>query len=90
MIARHLYDHPEGVRFDALEKIKECEDFYEITRSPGDVVLIHPCMLHSASQNALRVPRIITNPPALLKELFNLYRQNPDDYSFMERKTLKE
>jgi hypothetical protein len=93
MIAKHLYDHPEGVMpggFNALEKIKECEDFHEITGSPGDVVLMHPFMLHSASRNALRIPRIITNPPVLLKQPFNFDRQNPDDYSLVERKTLKE
>jgi hypothetical protein len=63
--------------FNALEKIKECEDFHEITRSPGDIVLMHPFMLHSASRNALRIPRIITDLPVLLKEPFNFDRQNP-------------
>ena len=93
MIAKHLYDHPEGVlpgEFGALDKIKECEDFHEITGSPGDVVLMHPLMMHSASRNALRIPRIITNPPVLLKEPFNFDRQNPEDYSIVEKKTLKE
>lgn len=93
MIAKHLYDHPEGVLpggFGALDKIKKCEDFHEITGSPGDVVLMHPLMMHSASRNALRIPRIITNPPVLLKEPFNFDRQNPEDYSIVEKKTLKE
>jgi hypothetical protein len=91
MIAKHLYDHPEGVmpgRFDPLEKIKQCSEFYEITGSPRDVVLMHPFMLHSASRNSLRIPRIITNPPVLLNEPFNFERENPEDYSIVERKTL--
>ena len=93
MIAKHLYEHPEGVLpggFGALDKIKECEDFHEVTGSPGDVVLMHPFMMHSASKNALRIPRIITNPPVLLKEPFNFDRENPEDYSIVEKKTLKE
>jgi len=93
MIARHLYEHPEGVMpggFDALEKIALYEDFHEMTGSPGDVVLMHPFMLHSASRNSLRVPRIITNPPVLLKEPFNFDRDHPEEYSLVERKTLKE
>ena len=93
MIAKHLYEHPEGVLpggFGALDKIQECEDFHEVTGSPGDVVLMHPLMMHSASRNALRIPRIITNPPVLLKEPFNFDRENPEDYSIVEKKTLKE
>ena len=91
LIAKHLYEHPEGVRpggFGFLEKIEQCKDFHEITGSPGDVVLMHPFMLHSASRNSLRTPRIITNPPVLLKEPFKFDRENPDDFSIVEKKTL--
>lgn len=45
-------------------------------------------VLHSASKNFLRIPRIITNPPVALREPFNFNRENPDDYSLVERKTL--
>ncbi len=55
----------------------------------GDVVLMHPLMLHTASKNHLRVPRVITNPPVALREPFNFNRGNPDDYSLVERKTLR-
>ncbi|TVY82240.1 hypothetical protein LSUE1_G002107 [Lachnellula suecica] len=37
----------------------------EATGEVGDVYLLHPLMLHSASRNLLRVPRVITNPPKL-------------------------
>lgn len=47
-------------------------------------------MLHSASKNHLRLPRIITNPPVSLNEPFNFNRENPDDFSLVEKKTLKE
>jgi len=53
------------------------------------VVLLHPLMLHTASKNHLRVPRVITNPPVSLKEPFNFNRARAEDYSLVERKTLK-
>lgn len=46
-------------------------------------------MLHSASKNHTRALRVITNPPISLKEPFNFNRENPDEYSLVERKTLK-
>ncbi|KAL4801202.1 hypothetical protein BDV18DRAFT_155176 [Aspergillus unguis] len=104
LIAKHLYDHPEGVNpgmvprgqkpkhegvtgfYSAL--IKQCTEFHEMTGNIGDVVLMHPLMCHSASRNSLRIPRIITNPPVSLKEPFNFNRDDPGDYSLVERKTL--
>lgn len=73
-----------------LKEIKRCKDFVEITGEVGDVVLMHPLMLHSASKNHLRIPRVITNPPVSLKEPFNFSRENSEDFSLVERKTLKE
>ncbi|KAH8114326.1 hypothetical protein DFH11DRAFT_1726837 [Phellopilus nigrolimitatus] len=73
-----------------LKEIRQCKDFVEITGDPGDVVLMHPLMLHTASKNHIRNPRIITNPPVSLKEPFNFNRENPEEYSLVERKTLKE
>ncbi|KAI0784778.1 hypothetical protein C8Q75DRAFT_809675 [Abortiporus biennis] len=69
-----------------LEAVKKCKKFVEMT---GDVVLMHPLMLHSASKNHLRDPRIITNPPVSLREPFNFNRENPDEFSLVEKKTLK-
>jgi hypothetical protein len=40
----------------------------------GDVYLLHPLMLHSASQNLRRDIRVITNPPVSLVEPFKLHR----------------
>lgn len=42
--------------------------FVEATGNVGDVYLLHPLMTHTASDNALRRVRIITNPPVSLKE----------------------
>lgn len=72
-----------------LEAVKRCNNFVEMSGEVGDVVLLHPLMLHSASRNHLRIPRIITNPPVALREPFKFDRENPEDYSLVERKTLR-
>lgn len=72
-----------------LKEIQNCSRFVELTGEAGDVILLHPLMLHSASKNRTRVPRIITNPPVGLKEPFNFNRSNPGEYSLVERKTLR-
>jgi len=72
-----------------LKEIKRCKEFVELTGEVGDVVLMHPLMMHTASKNYLRIPRIITNPPVSLKQPFNFDRENPSDYSLVELKTLR-
>lgn len=79
-------DHPDY--WSNLKEIKRCTKFVEMTGEVGDVILLHPLMMHSASKNHLRIPRIITNPPVSLKEPFNFDRQDPVEYSLVERKTL--
>lgn len=87
-------DAPEKEDFDSLEwylkTIQECGDFRQMTGKAGDVILMHPLMLHSASRNLLRTHRIITNPPVSLKESFNYDRSDPSQYSLVEQKTLQE
>ncbi|KAI2790037.1 hypothetical protein POX_d05541 [Penicillium oxalicum] len=103
-MAQHLYNHPQGVSpymvprgqpddqsgdfYDTV--IQQCHEFHEMTGNIGDVILLHPLMLHSASVNSLRIPRIITNPPVSLKQPFNFDRSDPSQYSIVERKTLQE
>jgi hypothetical protein len=73
-IARYLAEHPEGCGDggtpmpDSKEIISQCTEFVEITGAIGDVVLHHPFMLHTSSQNPSGVPRFITNPVSALKE----------------------
>ncbi|KAL4868388.1 hypothetical protein BDV12DRAFT_209216 [Aspergillus spectabilis] len=103
LIAKHLYDHPEGVspnmsprgqepQHSGLEfyisLVRQCDEFHEMTGNIGDVVLMHPFMCHSASRNSLRIPRIITNPPVGLRQPFNFDRDEPSQYSLVEQKTL--
>ena len=68
-VARELLAHPEGLRpeqfdFEALHG--ECHDFRELTGRAGDVVWMHPYMLHSLSSNALDRPRVLSNPSSSL------------------------
>ena len=91
LMARHLAEHPEGVHpsdFKFAEMIKHCERFEELTGEAGDFVIIHPFMLHASSQNVLRRPRFMSNPPVVLKEPLNLNRPDPADFSLLERATL--
>ena len=64
------------------------EEIVEVTGRVGDIYLLHPLMLHSASNNKLRHLRVITNPPVSLKDPFNFDREDESQYSIVERKTL--
>ncbi len=91
LMARYLSQHPEGVNpkdFKFQEMISECTQFEEITGKAGDFVMLHPFMLHASSQNVIGKPRFMSNPPIVLKEPMNLNRENPEDFSLLERATL--
>lgn len=88
MVPRAQPDDTSGEYYARV--IKECHEFHEMTGSVGDVILLHPLMLHSASVNSLRIPRIITNPPVSLNVPFNFDREDPSQYSIVEKKTLQE
>jgi hypothetical protein len=78
-VARLLADTPEGILpddFDYDELISQCDDFAEAMGRPGDVVLLHPFVLHAVSQNH-RGPRFITNPPIALREPMRFDRPDP-------------
>ncbi|KZW01093.1 hypothetical protein EXIGLDRAFT_830282 [Exidia glandulosa HHB12029] len=81
--------NPSAQRWEHLVEVKRCKHFVEVTGSPGDVYLLHPLMLHSASKNHLRIPRIITNPPVALKQPFCFDREDEREYSIVERTTLR-
>ncbi|MEX0744201.1 MAG: hypothetical protein WD118_01255 [Phycisphaeraceae bacterium] len=92
VVARYLADHPEGVEpngfpFDAL--IRQCHRFEEATGQTGDVFLMHPFMMHTASANVRRLPRFIINPRVRLIEPMNFDRADPADFSPVERGVLR-
>lgn len=91
VVARYLAEHPEGVRPARLETkrlMAECRDFVEITGHVGDVVLLHPFMLHAASPNHSGRPRFLTNPPLALKRPPKFHRLR-GEYSPMEQAVLR-
>lgn len=91
VIAKYLAERPEGVPpgdFDFQNLISQCTQFEELTGKAGDFVIMHPFMLHASSQNVLRVPRFMSNPPVVLKEPMNFNRANPEDFSLLEKATL--
>ena len=91
IVARYLAERPEGVLpngFPFREFKEQCRDFQEVTGEPGDVVLLHPFVLHTISQNVTMRPRVITNPPVHLREPMILSR--PDGgYSLVEQAILR-
>ena len=88
-VARYLADHPEGVNGNECgELINQCEEFVEVTGEVGDFIIMHSYMLHASSNNHSQNVRFMTNPPVVLKEPLNFNRENPDDFSLIERATL--
>ena len=91
VVARFLAEHPEGVLptdFDFAALTRECSEFVELTGRAGDVVLMHPYMLHATSQNVIQAGRLITNPPIALREPMRFDRADPADHSPVERAVL--
>ena len=91
VVTRYLAGHPEGVvprEIPFQELVKQCHDFVEFTGKIGDVVLLHPFILHASSQNHSGRLRLMVNPPVHLREPMQFDR--PDgSYSLVERAVLK-
>ncbi len=91
-IAKYLLQYPQGLtpkeaQFGQL--IDQCQQFQEVTGQTGDVFLLHPYMLHAASQNPSGRPRIITNPAVSFRQPMNFNRSNSADYNLIERAVLR-
>lgn len=95
VISRYLAEHPEGISAHELTGganpglIGQCTDLVELTGRIGDVVLIHPFMLHSISFNHSGRARFISNPGIKLREPMNFHRASPDEYSLVEKAILQ-
>jgi hypothetical protein len=89
-VARFLADHPEGVDPNAFGPlIHECKEFVEFTGKTGDVVLLHPFMMHASSSNPSGRARFITNPPVSFTAPMNFNRANWNDHSLVEKAVLR-
>ncbi|KAL6705279.1 hypothetical protein ACN47E_007089 [Coniothyrium glycines] len=83
------FKEEQGLKwFNELAASMPDDAFVEVTGVVGDVYLLHPLMLHSASNNQLRRVRVITNPPVSVKEPFCFDRVDKD-YSAVEQKTMQ-
>jgi hypothetical protein len=60
------------------------ENVRELTGNAGDVVLVHPFVLHARSPNTGDAVRFICNPCIPLKEPMNLRRAHVSEYSPVE------
>jgi hypothetical protein len=87
--ARVLADaEPEGL--DAHELARRVASYprphvIEANGEPGDVILMHPFMLHARSMNTGNKVRFICNPCVSLREPMNLNRDYQAEYSPVER-----
>lgn len=92
VVSKFLAARPEGVlptEFDFRDLLSQCHEFEEAVGEAGDVFLLHPYVLHAASQNILRRIRIITNPPVHLNEPMNFNREDRADFSPIELAVLR-
>ncbi|KAI5926600.1 hypothetical protein F4810DRAFT_546395 [Camillea tinctor] len=65
--------------------------FVEASGQVGDVFLLHPLMVHSATKNPRRHIRVITNPPVSLRAPHCFDRaRGQGEYSLVERKTMMD
>lgn len=90
-VAQKLLEHPEGIEpgtFDFPSIIQKCQDFRELVGKAGDLYIIHPYMLHASSANHSGRPRVMSNPPVVLKEPLRLDRKRTD-LSLLEETTLR-
>lgn len=96
-VAEFLAEHPAGLHPDSVQGsgylipglIEQCKDFEELTGEPGDMVLLHPFMLHRVSVNPSRRPRFIANMALVLAEPMQFCRPAGETYSLVELAVLK-
>lgn len=88
-VARLLAEHPEGVDFVECEAAPalthRCERFEEVTGEVGDVVLLHPFMVHSGSPNPSGRIRWMSNPNIRLATPMRIDRPEPQAHAPVER-----
>ncbi|WP_181198251.1 phytanoyl-CoA dioxygenase family protein [Enhygromyxa salina] len=76
-VARELAAHPEGVDFvnnRGGHITGKCERFCDVTGEAGDILLMHPLMMHSASPNRSGRIRWMANPMVYLKQPLDPFR----------------
>jgi hypothetical protein len=84
-IVDFLYEHPDGAphKMSWADIAKQCSDFREVTASAGDIIILHPFMLHSRSQNPSGRIRYMNNKCVMLKDPLQFYRED-GKYNILE------
>lgn len=93
-VARFLAARPQGISYDELRDaypmlLRSCSEFIEVEGRAGDVVFLHPYMIHATSQNVRRDARAVTNPALHLKQPMQFSRPDPRELSLVERTVLR-
>jgi len=91
-VARHYAQKPEGGSLQGPDYAKilgNCRDFRELTGKGGDMVLMHPYMVHAVSINTLPQPRVICNACVSLNEPMNFNRADAGVFSPLEGSVLR-
>nr|WP_255216245.1 phytanoyl-CoA dioxygenase family protein [Pseudenhygromyxa sp. WMMC2535] len=76
-VAQALAEHPEGIDFcnnRGAFITSKCERFHEVVGKTGDLLLMHPLMMHSSSPNASGRIRWMSNPMVYLREPLKPFR----------------
>jgi hypothetical protein len=91
LVSQYLLDHPEGVdAFNWGTLLKGTKTvFRQIQALPGDLLFMHPYLIHSSSANHSGIPRIHTGRAFDLKTPLNLDRPSGHIYSPIERGILR-
>lgn len=96
-VARLLAAHPEGLHADGVQGagylipglIEQCSVFGELTGEAGDMVLVHPYMLHRPCRNPSPRPRFIANAAVVLAQPMRFDRAPPHTHSLVELAVLR-
>ena len=95
-VARLLADHPEGLHPDSVQGsgylvpglLEQCHVFEELVGEAGDMVIVHPYLLHRACPNPAAIPRFISNKSPILSEPL-CFNRSSDHYSLVELAVLR-
>lgn len=91
-VAKAFKDHPEGLAPSELTSMiprMECKEFFEFSGEAGDVVLMHPFMLHGQSRNHSSRPRFLTVRVVELAQPLRFEEDRPGGLSILERSILR-
>lgn len=91
-VAELLIKHPEGLHPDGVQGsgylipglIDHCRSYVELTAEPGDLVIVHPFVLHRVSRNPSARPRFIANMAVVLDAPMCFSRPAGEHYSLVE------